>query len=109
MPTEVITEFTLVGQRPGEAEFPVHLTITKPIPSEKMSPAWECSISAAQLWETPFTIYGEDSFQALCLACRHSVQILDSFTAHRGTLKYPSGESFEAGVFGFKLLGGNAP
>jgi|APLak6261689865_1056190.scaffolds.fasta_scaffold65661_1 hypothetical protein len=104
MQNEVIAEYALVGQRPGEAEFPIQIVIWKPAPSEKMSPAWECSVSVEQLWKKPFVIYGENSFQALCLASKHAVQMLDTFAEHGGVLKYPDGELFEADVFGFKLL-----
>lgn len=104
MPSEAIAEHALLAQRPGEAELPVQVVICKPTPSVAMSPAWECSVSLAPLWEMPFVIYGDDSFQALCLASRHAVQMLDTFAEQGGLLKHPDGEPYEANVFGFKLL-----
>jgi len=103
MQNEIVAEYALIGQRSDETEFQIQIVIRKPAPSVRMSPAWECSVSVAPVWEEPFVIYGETSFQALCLASRHAVQLLDTFAEQGGVLKYPDGTRFEADVFGFKL------
>jgi len=45
------------------------------------------------------------SFQALCLAAQHAVQMLATFAEREGTLEYSDGEAFDPAVFGFRLLG----
>jgi hypothetical protein len=101
---EVIAEYELVGRHSGGEAFPVSVRLCKPVPSAEMSPAWACSVTVDPLWSKPFLIYGEGSFQALCLAAKHAVQMLDTFVAQGGVLQYADGELFEPELFGFKLL-----
>lgn len=69
-----------------------------------MAPAWQCSVSVTPLWNGPFDIYGEGSFQALCLGAKHALQMLDTFVAQGGRLTHSDGSAFESESFGFKLL-----
>lgn len=85
--------------------FPVRISICQPIPSKRMAPAWSCSVTVDPLWAKPFEIYGEGSFQALCLGMKHAVQMLATFIEQGGTLEFKEGEAFEPEIFGFKLLG----
>lgn len=101
--TEVIAEYDLVGQKAKGLEFPVRVILCKPTLSEKMAPAWSCLVTVSPLLNKPTEIYGDNSFQALCLAACFAVQELDTFLAQGGLLKYQDGELFEANVFGFSL------
>jgi len=100
---EVVAEYELVGCRSSGEAFPVRVLLGRPAPSVKTSPAWQCSVTVEPLW-SEFTIYGEGSFQALCLAAKHAVQMLETFMVQGGVLKYADGELFDAEVFGFQLL-----
>jgi hypothetical protein len=102
--TDVIAEYELVGRRAAGPEFPVRVRICKPVPSDRMAPAWSCSVTVDPLWSKPLEIYGEGAFQALCLSAKHVVQTLATFMAQEGTLHHLEGELFEPTVFGFELL-----
>jgi hypothetical protein len=102
--SEEIAEYGLVGQEHDGPEFPVQVVLCKPVLSVRMSPAWFCLVTVTPLLNRPTEIYGEGSFQTLCLAARFAVQTLDTFLAQGGVLKYEDGEPFEANVFGFSLL-----
>lgn len=101
--SDVIAKYELLGRRSSGEAFPVRVLLGRPAPSVKMSPAWQCSVTVEPLW-SEFTIYGEGSFQTLCLAAKHAVQMLDTFMSQGGVLEYADGELFDAEVFGFKLL-----
>jgi hypothetical protein len=98
-----IAEYELVGNRDSGPDFPVRVKLFKPELSQRMDPAWSCIVLVEPLWQKPFEIYGEGSFQALCLAAKHATQILDTFIEQGGVLKYADGELFEPDIFGFKL------
>jgi len=101
---EAIAEYSLMGQEPEGPWFPVRVVLEKPEPSEEMSPAWSCAVTISPILSKAIAIYGEGSFQTLCLAARFAVQTLDTFLADGGSLKYANGELFEPDVFGFSLL-----
>lgn len=100
----VIASFELIASKEGQASFPVRIEICRPEPSSKMAPAWQCSVSVTPLWNEPFDIYGEGSFQALCLGAKHALQMLDTFVAQGGRLTHSDGSAFESESFGFTLL-----
>lgn len=101
---DVIAEYELIGRRADGADFPVHVRICKPVQSVHMAPAWACSVTVEPLWASPFDIYGECSFQALCLGAKHAVQLLCTFIEQEGELLHPDGSHFDPSVFGFSLL-----
>lgn len=102
--SDVIANFELIARQEGQASFPMRIEICRPEPSSKMAPAWQCSVSVTPLWNRPFLIYGEGSFQTLCLGAKHALQMLDTFMAQGGTLMHSDGSEFETESFGFKLL-----
>lgn len=104
MNPEVIAEYELVGCRADSAEFPVHVRICRPVQSVRMAPARSCSVVVHPLWAKPFEIYGDSSFQALCLGAKHAVQMLATFIEQEGELRYSDGSGFEPSAFGFSLL-----
>ena len=99
--TEVIAEYTLMGKRAGEPAFPISLVICKPELSEAMAPAWGCLVTVSPLNSKSLSVYGDGSFQALCLGIRHAMQMLQGFVEQGGALQYENGESFDPSVFGF--------
>ncbi len=99
----VIAEYKIVGHQSDGVRFPVRVVMYQPEPSADASPAWQCKVTVEPLWTKPFVIYGEGSFQALCLAAKHAVQMLHTFAEQGGVLEYPDGDSFEAESFGFAL------
>ncbi len=104
MQHSVIATYELVGRKVGGESFPVRVVLCKPIQSQRMAPAWSCEVSVEPLWSKPSEIFGEGSFQALCLGAKHAVQMLATFIEQEGTLEYADGEKFEPSIFGFKLL-----
>jgi len=92
----------LMGRSEGK-EFAVAVSISAPAPSERMAPAWSCLVTVAPMWAKPFEIYGDDSFQALCLGARQAIQMLAAFLQQGGTLLHPDGTGFDLQVFGFAL------
>ena len=104
MQRDIIATYELLARKGAEPPFPVQVLLCKPIQSERMAPAWCCEVTVEPLWSKPFAIYGEGSFQALCLGAKHAVQMLATFIEQGGSLEYPEGESFDPEVFGFELL-----
>ena len=104
MQRDIIASYELLARKDGEPAFSVRVSMCKPIQSESIAPAWCCEVTVDPLWSRPFEIYGEGSFQALCLGAKHAVQMLATFIDQGGTLEYPEGELCDPGVFGFKLL-----
>jgi hypothetical protein len=68
-----------------------------------MAPAWSCDVTVEPIWSKSFEIYGEGSFQALCLGLKHAVRMLAAFADHGGLLQYADGEQVDLAVFGFAL------
>ena len=104
MTQDLIAEYTLIGHQTGRDPFPVHARIWKPMQSNSMAPAWSCTVSVEPFYSKSFDIYGDDSFQALCLGAKHVVQMLATFAEQEGTLRHPDGEVVDLSVFGFSLL-----
>lgn len=104
MPYDPIASYELLACEEGREPFPVRVLLYKPTQSKRMAPAWSCEVTVDPLWSKPFEIYGEGSFQALCLAAKHAVQMLATFTEQGGVLKHTEGETFDPEVFGFKPL-----
>ena len=104
MQRDIIASYELLARKEGEPPFSVRVFMCKPIQRESMAPAWCCEVTVDPLWSRPFEIYGEGSFQALCLGAKHAVRMLATFIDQGGTLESPEGELFDPEVFGFKLL-----
>jgi hypothetical protein len=103
MNTELVAHMQLLGRSEGK-EFPVEVSISRPAPSERMAPAWSCTVAVAPLWAKSFEIYGDGSFQTLCLSAKHAVQMLATFIEQGGKLMHLDGTDFEPKIFGFRLL-----
>ena len=101
---ELEAEYGIQGRNPSGSSFPVRVSIFKPVRSTDTPTAWACSVAVQPLWVEPFEIYGEGSFQALCLGSKHAVQMFATFVEEGGTLEYSGGGVLEAECFGFKSL-----
>ena len=103
--SNLIAQYEILGrQGPGSPRFQVRVSIHKPVQSVETPTAWACTVSVDPLWSKPFEIFGEGSFQALCLGAKHAVQMLATFVQQGGVLEHADGESVELANFGFRLL-----
>ena len=74
--------------------FPLKLSIGRPYQSGKgHSSNWACSVRIDPLYTNLKDIVGLDSFQALCLALRLAVELLDGFVQRGGQLLDDDGSS----------------
>ena len=102
---EFIAQYEVFGRRePSGPRFQVRVLILKPVQSVDTPTAWACTVSVDPLWSNPFEIFGEGSFQALCLGAKHAVQMLATFVQQGGVLEHADGEPVELSNFGFMLL-----
>lgn len=104
MQRDVIATYELQGRNEGGAVFLVQVFLCRPHESVRMAPAWASEFLVVPFMQESREIYGEGSFQSLCLASRSAVELLASFVEQGGTLEYSDGASFDPGVFGFRLL-----
>jgi hypothetical protein len=104
MHPDIIASYELIAHKGSESPYPVRVLLRKPIQSKRMAPAWSCEVTVEPLWSNPFEIYGEGSFQALCLGAKHALQMLATFIEQGGVLENREGEAFDPEVFGFRLL-----
>ena len=102
---ELIAIHVVVGRHElsGPA-FQVRVSIYKPVQAIDAPNAWSCTVLVDPLWSKPFEIFGEGSFQALCLSAKHAVQMLATFVQQGGVLEHENGESVELAHLGFSLL-----
>ena len=77
--------------RDGE-RFVVSLKIG--MPYRRDEDIWSCPISLAPLYARLADQSGADAFQALCLASRLAVTLLEHFRDEGGQLIYPDGTQF---------------
>ena len=104
-PEPIASYEELQARRNGGAPFPVRVVLFRPALTPDSVHEWSCIVSVEPLWPEAFKIFGGGSFQALCLAARHAVQMLTTFAEREGTLEYSDGATFDPAVFGFRLLG----
>jgi hypothetical protein len=102
--SDVVAEYELVGSEVGGSRFAVHAVLCRPMQIEATSSQWFCNVSASPFLSKPIGIYGDSSFQTLCLAARFVVQTLDTFMSQGGRLEHADGDSFDVDVFGFDML-----
>ena len=106
--SELIAQYEAFGREERDGpSFPVRVYLHKPVQSVDTPTAWSCTVSVDPMWPRRFEIFGEGSFQALCLGAKHAVQMLAAFVEQGGVLEHPDGESVELTNFGFELLPAN--
>jgi hypothetical protein len=96
----VTASTTLLGQRPGEALFEIHLQVG--VPHVASTGEWACSISLKPVYERVHDVHAENSFQCLCLASSVLLDLLHGFKQDGGLLFTSPGEPLvlEAYAFG---------
>jgi hypothetical protein len=93
----------LIAYRGASEPFPVQVRLFSPELTDPPS-TYSCVVELHGLSSRARRIYGEGSFQALCLAAQHAIQSLATFAEQEGQLENTEGESFDPTVFGFRLL-----
>jgi hypothetical protein len=83
-----IASLELVALDPELGRIPVKVSIGKPYLSDREPDTWRCPISIDPLHPHLRDIAGGDAFQALCLASRMAIDLLQSFVAKGGRLTY---------------------
>lgn len=68
--------------------FPIKVQIGKPYLSKRHPDTWHCPVSIEPLHKSLRDIAGGDAFQALCLASRMAIDLLQSFVASGGRITY---------------------
>lgn len=87
----VIARAEFIGRDANGEEFPIVIEIGQPFsPDDFSTTTGACEIAVLPFLKR-FTIYGEGSFQALCLALRHVQRELIHFQEGGGILRYEGG------------------
>ena len=66
--------------------FPLKVSIGRPYQSGTDPETWACPVHIDPLYTHLRDIAGSDAFQALCLACRMAIELLDGFVERGGKL-----------------------
>jgi hypothetical protein len=98
---EVIAETELIGESKDRGRFSIRVQIGRPYLRAREPDMWACPVSLEPLHERLVDIAGEDSFQALCLASRLAVSLLDGFVQSGGRLLNDDGTAFSPKSLGF--------
>jgi uncharacterized protein DUF6968 len=71
--------------------FPLKVSIGRPYQSGTEPDTWSCPVQVDPLHTHLRDIAGGDSFQALCLAARMALELLDGFVQRGGRLVHDDG------------------
>ncbi len=71
--------------------FPLKVVIGRPYKSGTDPETWSCPVTVDPLYTHLRDIAGGDSFQALCLASRTALELLDGFLQRGGRLLHDDG------------------
>jgi hypothetical protein len=83
-----VATFAGIGIDPDGVRFPFTVSIGRPYLSGREPDTWACPVSIDPLHTHLRDIAGGDSFQALCLASRMALDLLQSFVQRGGRLTY---------------------
>jgi|1185.fasta_scaffold335008_2 hypothetical protein len=72
--------------------FPLKVSIGRPYQRGSDPEMWACPVHIDPLYTHLADIAGADSFQALCLASRMALELLDGFIKRGGQLVHQGGE-----------------
>jgi hypothetical protein len=86
MPVEALATFECIAIEKDGRRFPLKVSIGRPYLSGKEPETWSCPVRVDPLFTHLRDIAGGDSFQALCLASRMAVELLDGFVKGGGKL-----------------------
>ena len=98
---QAIAVTELIAETPDRGRFAMRVEIGRPYLKAKNPDVWACPVSVHPIHERLADIAGEDSFQALCLASRLVVSLLEGFVRSGGRLLHDDGTAFATEVLGF--------
>ena len=90
---ETLATFECIAVEKDGRRFPLKVSIGRPYQSGKDPETWACPVRIDPLHTHLRDIAGSDSFQALCLASRMAVDLLDGFVEKGGKLVDEDGGS----------------
>ena len=83
---ETLATFECTAVESSGRRFPLKVSIGRPYQSGSDPATWACAVNIDPLYTHVRDIAGGDAFQALCLACRMAVELLDGFVERGGKL-----------------------
>lgn len=98
-----IAELELLVAPVGQPPRRTRLVLSAPVQTPATAPDWSCAVSLAPLWAQAFEIHGENAVQALCLAARLAVQLLDDVLAQGGSVTHLDGSALDTATFGLAI------
>ncbi len=102
--TAALASTQMVGIRPGGERLTITVRIGQPYLSNSHPDTWSCPVSVEPLYSKLADIAGEDSLQALVLACSLAFTLLQDFKDKGGKLLNEDGEDFPLDAYGFRGL-----
>ena len=102
----VLATTKLIARRAGEAPFDVELSIGTPYQVGSDPEEWACPVALTPLFKRLHDAHGVDSFQALFLAIRLGVQLLEAFREQGGVLSMSPDEEFPLDLYSSGLAKG---
>ena len=104
--SDEIASAEMVGEGKDGKRFPILLTIGRPYMSHTNPETWSCPVAVHPLYTHVHDIAGADSFQALCLASRMAIGLLEGFVQSGGRLLHDDGSTYDLASFGSSNAGG---
>ena len=86
--TKPTATFEATAIDPAKGRFTVTVTIGTPYLSETEPHVWRCPVSIDPLYPRLSDIAGDNSFQALCLASRLAIDLLQGFIEKGGRITH---------------------
>ena len=83
-----VASFEAIAIDSERGRFPVKVSIGTPYLSNREPDTWRCPVAVDPLYPHLRDIAGGDAFQALCLASRLAIDLLQSYVANGGRLTY---------------------
>ncbi len=100
---EVLATTELFGESKDRGRFPIRVQIGRPYLSGTEPDTWACPVAIDPLYTHLRDIAGGDSFQALCLASRTAISLLESFVQSGGRLTHDDGTAYSLDAYGLKI------
>src|SRR5262245_16964356 len=91
----------LIAETADRGRFPLRVEFGRPYLRSRDPDVWACPVSVFPIHERLADVAGGDSLQALCLASRLAVSLLEAFVASGGQLRNDDGTAFSTDVLGF--------
>ena len=101
----VIARLALTGRQAGTPDVAISVEIG--VPYEVGEGGWACPVSVQPLHERLPDIHGAESFQALLLAMRLALHLLENYTERGGALFLEDGDAFPFDAYVMNFGRGN--